>query len=241
MNQVYLSVIIPAFNEERRLIATLTAVESYLKAQTYTYQVIISDDGSTDQTITVAKQWCSNKSNFQILPSPSGNRGKGDAVRRGVLASVGELILFMDADNSVPLTELPKLIQWIDRSPVVIGSKYAEGAIYQGTSATRTALSRMSNWLIKILAVPAVADTQCGFKLFQKTAGQEIFRRLTIPRFGFDIELLVIARELKFNYQEVGVRWTTNADSRVHPILDALRTLGELIRIVWNRQRQLYR
>lgn len=241
MSQLNLSVVIPTFNEQNRLAKTLDTIRKFLDGANRSYEVIVADDGSRDNTIELATNTATSWPQLRVLPSSRGNVGKGDAVTRGMLASTGRLVLFTDADNAVPITELPKLEAWITDYDMVVGSKHAPESVNIGNNSTRRLLSYLAHLAISWLAVPDVHDTQCGFKLFRQEAAQAIFKRVTVERFGFDIELFVIARSLGLPYKEVGVSWSADEDSRVRPLRDALNTLTELFRIVRNRTAGLYK
>jgi glycosyltransferase involved in cell wall biosynthesis len=234
-----LSVVIPTFNESRRLAKTLEAITGFL-GDDRTYEIIIADDGSRDDTLNLVRQLARRWPQIVTLPSEQGNVGKGDAVKRGVLKSQGELVLMTDADNAVPISELTKLQVWMTQYPIVVGSKYAPGATSVGGGGGRKLLSYFGHLAVVWLAVPDVRDTQCGFKLFQGVAAREIFKRVTIKRFGFDIEIFVIARALGLPYKEVGIHWSSDSDSRVRPWRDALSTIGELLMITRNRRQGRY-
>lgn len=237
---VELSVVIPTYNEQNRLAKTLTEIRKFLDSHYSSYEVIVSDDGSNDGTVELVNTTANTWPQLSVLPSPVGNIGKGDAVKRGVLASTGKLVLFSDADNAVPITELPKLTSWIQEFALVVGSKHAPDSSNQGNTHTRRLLSYLAHLMIAWTAVPDVHDTQCGFKLFKQEAAQDIFNRVHIKRFGFDIEIFVIARALKLQYKEVGVQWSADDESRVRPLRDALYTLSELFQIIQNRRAGRY-
>ncbi len=242
MNEsIYISVIIPTYNEERRIGKTLAELRKFLDRQTFSYEVLVVDDGSTDITNkivdTIARDWPQLK-----LLSNSVNRGKGAVVREGVLSARGQHILFADADNATPIEQIAKLLPYIEQYPVVIGSRHCPGAkIHIPQARHRAILSRLSNLLIRWLAVPGVYDTQCGFKLFQRLPAQEIFSRVTISRFGFDFEALAIARYLGYPFKEVGIDWYNDSASKVRAGRDALRTLRDLLKVKWNLLRGSYR
>lgn len=227
-----LTVIIPAYNEAKRLPATLREACAYLEDHYPKAEVIVVNDGSTDATDKVVQRYAKQFPQLRLL-SLTKNVGKGGAVRAGALEAKGKLVLFMDADNSTPISELEKLMPLIKKSQVVIGSRHMKGSnIVIRQPWYRRLLSRSANLLIQTLLVHGVQDTQCGFKLFQHTAAHELFSRQRTSGFGFDIEILTIAqRTLGYKISEVPVSWYNSADSRVRPIRDAWRTLRELIRI----------
>lgn len=241
MEQPYLSVVIPAYNEERRIGKTLAAIREYLDKQTYGYEVIVSDDGSADTTTAVVKIIQEGWPQLKLLAHHQ-NLGKGEAVKRGVAAAAGELILFTDADNATPISEIEKLLPYVNDHDIVFGSRHISGAhIHIPQAKHRAILSRLSNLLIRMVAVPGVWDTQCGFKLFQREAGKNIFNNIRVKRFGFDIEAFVIARQLGYRFKEVGVNWFNDSDTRVRTGREAIRTLKDLIKIKTNLMRGYYR
>lgn len=239
-NNLFLSVVIPAFNEASRIEKTLASIRQYLDGKDYNYEVIVSDDGSADDTVAVVKNLATSWDELRVVVAPH-NEGKGAAVKRGVLASAGDLILFTDADNATPIEEVEKLLSHTQHYDIVFGSRHIPGAtIHISQAVHRVILSRLSNLLIRILAVPGVYDTQCGFKLFKKGAAQAIFEVVTLSRFGFDIEVLAIAKSWGLPAKEVGINWYNDFDSRVRAGREAIRTLKDLFKIKWNLIRGVY-
>lgn len=237
---VFLSVVVPAYNEERRIGKTLAAMRQFLDKQQYTYEVLVVDDGSCDTTLAVISLIAEGWPNLRSI-SHSVNKGKGAAVRTGVLAARGQYILFSDADNSTPIDQIDKLLPFIGQYPVVIGSRHCPGAhVHIPQSGPRILLSRASNLLIRILAVPGVYDTQCGFKLFEQRAGKNIFANVKLERWGFDFEMLAIARHLGYPFKEVGIDWYNDTASRVRAGREALRTLRDLFWVKLNLMRGVY-
>ena len=228
---IYLSVIIPVYNEEQRVGKTLAAVQGYLARQAYVSEVLLIDDGSSDSTRGVISTIIQGWSNYKLLVNPE-NRGKGAVVKQGMLIAQGEYILFTDADNATPIAQIEKLLPYINKYPIVIGSRHCPGAkIHVSQSPHRMILSRLSNLLIRWLAVPGIYDTQCGFKLFKNKPAKDIFSRVTINRFGFDFEALAIARHLGYQFKEVGVDWYNDGASKVRAGRDAIRTLRDLLKV----------
>jgi len=234
MEPTFLSVVIPAYNEERRIGRTLAKMRKFLDAQQYTYEVLVVDDGSTDTTRPVVDIIAEGWPQLKLITNPA-NRGKGAVVRQGVLAARGQHILFTDADNATPIEQLDKLLPYIKEYPIIIGSRHCPGArIHIPQSLPRILLSRGSNLLIRFLAVPGIWDTQCGFKLFERNAGQNIFANVRLTRFGFDFEALVIAQHLGYRFKEVGINWYNDMESKVRTGREALRTLRDLFRVKLN-------
>lgn len=237
-----LSIIIPCYNEAERLPATLRDIAKYLITSDLTVEIIVVDDGSKDNTVNVATSLQKLLPQLRVLPFAK-NQGKGHAVKYGMLASTGKLVLFMDADNSTPLREVEKLLPFISSYEVVIGSRHLHTSnVVIKQPFYRILLSRLGNLLIQALLIRGIRDTQCGFKLFTKTAAHNIFAKQRTTGFGFDMEVLAIAQSI-FHYKikEVAVSWYNSKDSRVRPIHDAWRTLNDLFRIKHNLVTGLYK
>lgn len=232
---LHLSIIIPAYNEENRLPQTLNDIASYLKNLPLNAEVIVVDDGSTDNTSGAALNLADRIPNLRVFAFTE-NRGKGHAVQQGMLAAEGEYILFMDADNSTPISEIEKLMPFISFNEVVIGSRNTgDSDVVIPQPRYRQILGRIGNALVHRLAVKGINDTQCGFKLFQRRACKRIFTRQQTTGWGFDIEILTIAqRVLGYRIKEVGVTWFDAPGSKVRPLRDGWRTLKELLRISYN-------
>lgn len=234
MEKIFLSVVIPAFNEEKRIVTTLAAVEEFLAKQKYSAEVIVVDDGSTDKTSGVVTAFWRDKK-YRKLISNKTNSGKGFAVKTGMLAAIGEYVLFMDADSSTPIDQLDKLLAKTPKYEVVIGSRYLNKATVKIKQPLyRIWLSRLGNFLIQLLLIPDIYDTQCGFKLFSRSAAQEIFSLQRINRWSFDMEVLALARKLGYAVREVAVDWYHVGDSRIRPVKAYPKTFLELLRIKWN-------
>lgn len=227
-----LSVIIPAYNEEKRISETLKSVDSYLEKQSYDYEIVVIDNNSKDRTSEVVKELQATtvqKSKVVVVTTP----GKGAAVKEGLLQHAsGDIVMFMDADNATPISEIEKFLPYFDQGySVVIGSRYTEPDLVKVHQPLyRIVLSRMSNLLIQVLAVPGIKDTQLGFKAFTREAAQSIFPLVRVIRWGFDMEVLTIARTQGFKIKEIGVSWTEHGGGHV-PLMAYVESLIDLFKI----------
>ncbi len=229
-----LSIIIPAYNEAHRLPDTLHAVRQYLTHRGILAEVIVVDDGSTDDTAAIAAHMAGYIADLRVIRLAK-NSGKGRAVQAGMLASRGDYALFMDADHSTPINEVDALLPYADTHDVIIGSRHLpDSEIVIKQPWYRVLVSRLGNAAIRLLLVRGIHDTQCGFKLFRRAAYIDIFTRQRTTGFGFDIEILSIARQLGYRVKEVPVSWYNSPESKVRPLADAWRTLKELLRITYH-------
>ncbi|MCE5197606.1 glycosyltransferase family 2 protein [bacterium] len=228
----YLSLVIPAYNEEKRIASTLSSVQSFMDSFGQSYELIIVDDGSTDSTLDEVRRMVSGDGVVRVV-SYIPNRGKGYAVRQGVIASRGEYIAFSDADLSAPIDQLVKLFDAIKSGyDVAIGSRAADGAeIPVHHPLYRELGGKALNMVIQALAVPGIKDTQCGFKLFRGIVAKDIFSRCFIDGWGFDIEVLYIARKLGYSIAEVPVKWSHAEGSKIHPFSAGVKVMQDIIRI----------
>lgn len=241
MNDFYLSIIVPAYKEEKRIPIILEAIAKYEQTKDFKVETIVVADASPDRTAEVAKSYIGKLANLRVIEGKE-NKGKGGAVREGMLAAQGKYIVFADADNSTPIEQVDKLLQYADKYPVVIGSRYCDGgklAIPQ--SFVRRAGSRALNIVIQMLAISGIKDTQCGFKLFENKAAQDIFKRQTIFGFSFDVEILAIAKKRGYKIKEAGITWYDNPHSTVNPFKDGFRMVGDAWRVRKNIIKGLYR
>ncbi len=250
MSRPLLSLVIPAFNEEKRLPQTLARVYEYLSSQPYPSQVLVVDDGSVDRTAEVVKSFAATHANVQLVPGD--HRGKGYAVRTGMLAARGHVILFMDADLSTPIEEVEKLMPWFERGyDIVIGSREGSGAQRIAEPFYRHWMGRVFNLLVRLLAVPGIDDTQCGFKAFRDDVVRDIFTRVQLygdkaPRVAeamvtaFDVEVLFIARKLDYRIKEVPVQWRYGTETKVNPLRDSWRNFRDVLTVRTNALRGRY-
>ena len=227
-----LSVIFPCFNEEARLPASLARVREYLDARGERYEILIVDDGSSDGTVALAEAVAEGDPRVRVL-GYEGNRGKGYAVAYGARRAWGDLVLFSDADLSTPIEELEKFIPYMERGyDVVIGSRaLKESDLKVRQPWWRERAGRVMNLLIRQLSGLKFPDTQCGFKLFSRRAAADIFPNLTVHRWMFDVEVLILAQKLGYGVADVPVTWINSGDSRVRIFRDAPRTFRELFHI----------
>lgn len=227
-----LSVIIPAYNEEKRIESTLKNLDSYLEQQPYDYEIIVVVNNSSDKTESIVKQLESTTIHRASAMNLK-EGGKGNAVKRGILEkATGDIVVFMDADNATPISEIAKFLPFFSQGyDLVIGSRYTNPDLVQHKQPLyRVVLSRLSNILIQFLAVPGIKDTQLGFKAFTQKSAKEIFSRVSILRWGFDMEVLTIALARGFKIKEVGVSWTEHGGSHV-PLKAYLESLLDLFKI----------
>ena len=237
-----LSIVIPAFNEEKRISGTLEKIHGYIQKHHINAEIIVVNDGSSDKTGQVVKNIFKNIADSVFLDLKK-NFGKGYAVKQGVLFAQGKTILFTDADNSTPIEELPKLIKKMHEGyDIVIGSRYLKNSnIQKKQSGFRIFVSRLGNFLINMLVVKKIKDTQCGFKLFNSKIVNKLFPLQKIQRFAFDIEILAIAQHFGFLIAEVPVTWNHTPGSKLRAVRDTLKTLSDLLFIKWHLIRGDYK
>jgi dolichyl-phosphate beta-glucosyltransferase len=235
---VQLSVVIPAYNEEKRLTKTVDTIRSYLREQKIESEIIVVSDGSCDRTAAVARGKQDGEILIRVLENRT-NRGKGAAVRRGVAAARGSMILFSDADLSTPIRELDKLRKVLqDGMDVVIASRAVRGAeLTRHQPFYRELMGKTFNLFVQLLVLPGLHDTQCGFKLFRREIARRIFAQMTIPGFGFDVEILFLTRKAGGRIQELPVCWCNVLESKVSPLRHSLQMFFDLIRIRWRHRK----
>ncbi|MGC9197589.1 MAG: dolichyl-phosphate beta-glucosyltransferase [Acidobacteriaceae bacterium] len=236
-----LSIVVPAYNEGARIEAALSSVLAWVASRPWESEVLIIDDGSIDNTSAIIHRWMASHPSLHLIQNP-GNRGKGYSVRNGLLQASGEIVLFSDADLSAPIEEAQRLIDAIDDgADVAIGSRWLDKqrqTIHQ--PLYRRFFGRCFNWVTrKVMGLP-FKDTQCGFKAFRRDAAQTIFRLQTIERWGFDPEILFIARKLHYIIAEVPVTWGHDERSRISYLRDGMQMLKEMGQIRSNSLRGRY-
>lgn len=223
----HLSIVIPAYNEEKRLHDTLIQIADYLSRQSYAYEVIVSDDGSTDSTLSLAESFASDHPWLKVIHHPD-NHGKGAAVQRGMLEAAGEYVLMCDADLATPIEELDGFRKYMEAgADVVIASRpLRESQLVRRQPIYREMAGRAFNLAVQIMAVPGIHDTQCGFKFFTREAAQQLFSMSVRQGWDFDIEILFLARRFGYRIAEVPVHWYHRDGSKVHMLRDGMRMLA---------------
>jgi dolichyl-phosphate beta-glucosyltransferase len=234
LKEINYSIVIPAYNEGARLGATLEKVLAYMRSQGWNAEVIVVNDGSRDNTAEMVRGFAERNALVRLVENP-GNRGKGYAVRNGMLNSRGEIVVFSDADLSSPIEEMPKLLAALaSGADVAIGSRWLQAELQtRRQSLHRQLFGRVFNLLLRIILGLRFKDTQCGFKAFTRRAAQAIFPLQRIERWGFDPEILFLARKFGFRVEEVAVLWGHSGDTRIHPVVDGARMFWEMLRIRW--------
>ena len=228
------SIVIPAYNEGKRLAPTLEQVTGYIRQQGWDAEVVVVNDGSRDNTSEIVRAFAERTPTVRLVENP-GNRGKGYSVRHGILKARGDVIVFSDADLSSPIEEMPKLLQAIDAgADIAIGSRWLQAKLQTTRqSLHRQLFGRIFNGLNRVILGLGFADTQCGFKAFTRRAAQTILPLQRIERWGFDPEILFLARKFGFRVDEVPVRWGHVGGTRIHPLIDGARMFQEMLRIRW--------
>ena len=245
------SIVIPAYNEANKITATLTAVTTFMRSFAPSFNVIVSDDGSKDNTADLVDAFAASNPEVKLLRNA--HKGKGYAVYSGVDAADGDLIYVADADLSAPISELKKLSVWVKDQgfDVVIASREGTGARRVDEPMYRHVMGRVFNFWVRTIALPGINDSQCGFKLFNKTAAKEIFKRLKI--YGqeakvldkaylgaFDVEVLYLARKLQYKIKEVPVVWTYVKTTRLNPLQDSMKMAMDVLKVRLNDIKGLY-
>jgi dolichyl-phosphate beta-glucosyltransferase len=228
------SIVIPAYNEGKRLRPTLEKILAYVEQQGWDAEVVVVNDGSTDDTAEVVRSFAQGRVSLRLVENP-GNRGKGYSVRNGMLQASGEVILFSDADLSSPIEEMPKLLQAIaEGADIAIGSRWLRAELQTARqSLHRQLFGRIFNALNRMILGLRFKDTQCGFKMFTRRAAQTIFPLQRIERWGFDPEILFLAQKFGFRVVEVPVRWGHVGGTRINPLVDGAHMLQEMLHIRW--------
>ncbi|MFQ5860503.1 MAG: dolichyl-phosphate beta-glucosyltransferase [Dehalococcoidia bacterium] len=240
MSELFLSVVIPVYNEQQRILGTLQQVTSYLAQQPYTWEVLVVDDGSTDATRSLVEQFARETGGVSLLALPHG--GKGWALKGGMLKASGQYRFLSDADLSMPIEQLQRFLPpQLTGYDLAIGSRELPGSRRIGEPPARHLMGRVFNALVRLLAVPGIKDTQCGFKCLRGEVAQELFTLQRLHGFSYDVELLFLARQRGYRIVEVPIDWYYQPRSRVHPLRDTLQMTRDLLRIRWGHLRGKYR
>ncbi len=234
---IQISVVIPAYNEKKRIAQSVDRILDFLGKQAWPHEVIIVDDGSRDGMTARLKAKFNHQPGLRILHNLR-NRGKGASIRRGMAAARGALILFTDADLSTPIEELVPLKRAIEAgADVAIASRDLPGAVVEVAQPLyRELMGKSFNVLVQLLVLPGIHDTQCGFKLFRRALARKVFQHITITGFGFDVEALFVAKKMGAVIKEVPVRWRNALGSKVSPLKDALRMFVDLFLVRWRHR-----
>lgn len=239
------SVVIPTYNEEAGITSSLTQALNFLKPYSSSFEVIVVDDGSEDSTVEKVEKYKKEHPEIKLIKNP--HKGKGFTVRTGMLMAKGKYILMADADMATPIEELKRLMVWIKEHDfdIVIGSREGVGAQRHNEPYIRHVMGRIFNFIVRMLTIPGIQDTQCGFKVFKKEAAHDIFKNLVlfgpdtpetdVPKVtAFDVEVLMIAKRHDYSIKEVPVSWTYVPSTRVHPIRDSVSLLWDVLRVKFN-------
>lgn len=239
MGNPFLSIIIPAHNEERRLPAALQAALEFIHTQSYSAEILVVENASSDHTLEVAREAARRSPQVRMLQETQ--RGKGWAVRQGMLAARGEFRFMCDADLSMPISEINRFLPpQLEAFEVAIASREAPGAIRYNEPQYRHLGGRAVNLMIRLLALPGLQDTQCGFKCFRAAAAEELFRRQTLRGWSFDIELLYIARRRGWRIVEVPIPWYFDPESKLNVVSDAFKMGLDILHIHFNALKGVY-
>jgi glycosyltransferase involved in cell wall biosynthesis len=238
-DSIFLSIVIPAHNEESRLPVALRAIRDFLLQQPYAAEIIVVENGSHDRTFEIAQSFAASMPNLRVLREDQ--RGKGLAVRSGMLAARGQYRFICDVDLSMPIEEVNRFLPpQISQPQVVIGSREAPGAVRYHEPAYRHIIGRIFNSMVRWMALPGLQDTQCGFKMFRADVAERVFPLQTLTGMSFDVEVLFIARHMGYTISEVPVNWYFNPDSRVRLVEDSLRMGSDLLHIRRNARQGRY-
>jgi len=240
-NEIYLSVIVPAYNEEKRLLKTLEEIDKYLSRQDYSYEIIVVNDGSADKTAEIVRGLALNIRNLRLIDNKE-NHGKGYVVRQGMLEAAGEYRIFTDADNSTSIDQVEKMWPHFKSGyEIVIGSRDIKGAVIAvPQSWVRRRLGDIFNLIVQTVSgLWGIWDTQCGFKGLSRKAVEDIFPKLTINRWAFDVEILVLAKKKGYKIKEIPVTWVNDPESKVR-LKGMVKMLFEVFQVRFNKIKRVY-
>lgn len=240
-NEIFLSVVIPTYNEERRIEESLNKIARYMEGHNFRYEIIIVDDGSYDKTVDIVKNFSTKNKSINLILNEK-NRGKGYSVKKGILEANGGYILFSDADLSTPIEEIEKLLKYLQQGyDVAIGSRgVPDSDVRVHQPVYREFSGKIFNLIVRSTTLLEIRDTQCGFKCFKKDAAKAIFKRQRLDGFSFDVEILYIAKKLGYKIKEVPVVWINSDSSRVSLIKDSIQMFIDLLRIRLNDFKGVY-
>jgi dolichyl-phosphate beta-glucosyltransferase len=240
-NDLLLSLVIPAYNEEKRIGSSLAQIIAYFQRNGYSYELIVVDDGSTDRTVEVVRELMAEEENARLLYAK--HSGKGSAVRKGILSAKGQYVFFTDADLSTPITELTKFLEQLNQGyKVVIGSRKIAGAnVEVHQSWLRESMGKVFTWLTNVILTKNISDVTCGFKGFNRSVAQEVFSRQQINDWSFDAEILFLAQKYGYSIKEVPVRWRNDPATKVNLFEDTVRSFLGLLKIRAKDLRGKYR
>lgn len=233
--------IVPAYNEDQRILRSLERMREYLSAQDYSWKVCVVSDGSKDRTEEMVREFAAQDPHFELMAYQP-NRGKGYAVGYGMTHADAELLLLSDADLAAPIEEVEKLFPPLEKGmSIAIGSRpLKESKLEVRQPWYREFAGRRFNDLVQLLAVRGIKDTQCGFKLFKQEVAQDVFKRCKLNGFSFDFEVLLIARDLGYGIAEIPIRWAHQEGSKVDFVRDGLRMIRDLIKLrLWGKKKRL--
>ncbi len=239
--EIFLSIVIPVYNEEKRLGSSLEAIVKYLQDKPWSREIVLVDDGSTDNGLEMARQKLADRETLRVI-SYGTNRGKGYALKQGILAGQGRYILFTDADLSTPIEELDKMWPWFEQGfDIVQGSRKTRGAeVVQHQPWLRENMGKAFTWLSNVIAQVNVSDVTCGFKGYRREVAHELYGCQQIFDWSFDAEIIHLARRGGYRLKEVPVRWHDERGTKVHLVRDSLRSFQGLVMIRLNGRRGLY-
>ncbi len=232
---MHLSIVIPTYNEAEKIIGNLSSIKDYLSKQSYDWEVIIVNDGSTNNTAELVRSFTEKNRDFRLIDNKK-NNGKGYAVKQGMLEAIGDYRLFLDADGSTSIDHLDKFWPYVDEGyDIIIGSIEVEGSkIFEHAQWYRRLLGRLAKYLIRFMTgLWGIHDTQRGFKFFTAKAAEDLFPKIKINRFGFDFEVLALAAKIGYKIKEVPVTWNNPSGSTVN-IKSYIATFKELVKVRWN-------
>ncbi len=239
MSAPFLSIVIPAHNEENRLPGTLEQVFKFLQTQSYPAEVLVVENGSQDRTLQVAQGFAESHPQLRVLQNAQS--GKGLAVRQGILAAAGQYRFMCDADLSMPIEQISHFLPpALDGFDVAIASREAPGAVRHNEPPYRHWGGRAVNLIIRLLALPGLQDSQCGFKCFRAPVAEDLFGHLTLTGWSFDVELLYVARRRHYRVAEIPIHWYFNPESKLNAVRDALRMIRDILTVRLNDRRGLY-